>query len=291
MPKYNPLVTVYMPTHNRSDLLSRAIDSVLSQTYSNFELIIVDDCSTDNTEAVVQTYQDQDSRIKYIKNSENLGACASRNKAIRAAKGEFITGLDDDDYFLPNRLEVFLLAWGNRKKDVVLLFSRYGNHLKDGAVFKRPILGFKGNLITQKSLLENFYTGNQVFTKTESLKAIGMFDENIPMWQDFDCYYRLLALGKGQRINEFTYILDISHDHDRISNKSIEDVVYTHNYFKSKNKINNYFHSMLLEYHLYKYDKKLIRIKPSIFKFIKNPSRQSLVNILIVFKKHSCRYQ
>ncbi len=281
----NPLVTIYMPTHNRSDLLSRAIESVQAQTYSNFELIIADDCSTDDTETIIQAYQKQDKRIKYIKNTTNLGTCASRNKAIRAAKGEFITGLDDDDYFLPNRLEVFLLAWDNRKKDVVLLFSRYGNHLKDGAVrFEKPILGFKGNLITQKSLLENFYTGNQVFTKTESLKAIGMFDENIPMWQDFDCYYRLLALGKGQRVNEFTYILDISHNHDRISNKSIEDVICTHNYFKNKNKINNPFHSMLLEYHLYKYDKKLIRIKPSVFKFLINPSRQSLVNISMVFK-------
>lgn len=276
----NPfLVTVYMPTHNRSDLLSRAIDSVQAQTYSNFELIIVDDCSTDNTEAVVQTYQDQDSRIKYIKNSENLGACASRNKAIRAAQGEFITGLDDDDYFLPNRLEVFLLAWGNRKKDVVLLFSRYGNHLKDGAVFKKPILGFKGNLITQKSLLENFYTGNQVFTKTESLKAIGMFDENIPMWQDFDCYYRLLALGKGQRVNEFTYILDISHSYTRISSKKIEEIIHTHNYFRNKNNIDGFFQSMFLESHLYEYDRKLVRLVPSLFKVTLRPSRKSALNL------------
>jgi glycosyltransferase involved in cell wall biosynthesis len=277
----NPLVTVYMPTRNRSDLLSRAIDSVQAQTYSNFELIIVDDCSTDDTEAVVRYYQDKDARIKYIKNSENLGACASRNKAIRAAQGEFITGLDDDDYFMLNRLEIFVIAWDSREKDVVLFFSRYGNHLEDGTVkFEKPIFGFKGSLITQKSLLENFYTGNQVFTKTSSMKAINMFDENILMWQDFDCYYRLLALGKGQRVNDFTYILDISHDQDRISNKSIEDVVYTHNYFKNKNNINNLFYAMLLECHTYNYDRRSIRLLPSMLKFIVNPSRYSIKNLM-----------
>ena len=78
----NPLVTIYMPTYNRSKILSRAIKSVLNQTHAELELIIVDDNSQDDTQDVIIDLQRRDSRITYIRNNKNLGACQSRNKAI-----------------------------------------------------------------------------------------------------------------------------------------------------------------------------------------------------------------
>lgn len=276
----NPLVTVYMPTYNRASLLSRAIESVLSQTYSNFELIIVDDGSTDNTHDLLAAYAKQDNRITYYINEHNQGACVSRNKAIKKAQGKFITGLDDDDYFLPNRLESFVTAWSVREKDVILLFSRYGNLNKDSSVsFSKPIFGCRGNIITQGSLIENFYTGNQIFTTTSALKSIGMFDENMPMWQDFDCYYRLLSLGLGQRVNKFTYIVDSSHTTTRISNGCDREVLKVFSYFKRKHAIESLSSCWLLESHMYNYDKSLVRVRPSIYKFLINPSRKSLKNL------------
>lgn len=104
----NGLVTVYIITHNRSSLLERALTSVIGQDYENLEIIIVDDCSSDDTRSMVLKYMADDSRLVYLRNDVNCGPCYSRNLAISKANGEYITGLDDDDYFLSHRVSDFL---------------------------------------------------------------------------------------------------------------------------------------------------------------------------------------
>lgn len=97
-----------MPTWNRQQLAIRAIKSVLRQDYSNWEMIIVDDCSTSWEQLQQYVTALNDPRITYIHNDINSGACAVRNQAIMLAQGEYITGIDDDDEWTPNRLSVFL---------------------------------------------------------------------------------------------------------------------------------------------------------------------------------------
>lgn len=97
------LVSIIMPSYNTALYIKETIQSVLDQTYTNWELIIVDDCSTDNTEEVLATIND--SRIRYFKNEKNSGAAVSRNKALRAAKGQWIAFLDSDDLWMPEKLE------------------------------------------------------------------------------------------------------------------------------------------------------------------------------------------
>jgi len=92
-----PKVSVIIPTRNRANLLSRAIKSVLNQTFRNFELIIVDDESTDNTKKVVKNFQKKDSRIKYIFLKNHKGVARARNTGIKNSKGEYIAFLDDDE--------------------------------------------------------------------------------------------------------------------------------------------------------------------------------------------------
>lgn len=104
----NALISVYIPTHNRSEMLKRAVFSVIKQTYKNVEIIICDDGSSDNTEQVVIALQEKYKNIRYLKNDTPKGACAARNLGIFEAKGEYITGLDDDDEFSDNRLEELL---------------------------------------------------------------------------------------------------------------------------------------------------------------------------------------
>ena len=99
----NELVSVIMPSYNTAKFIKETIESVLNQTYQNFEIIIVDDCSTDNTDEVVAEIKDE--RIKYIKNEKNSGAAISRNRALREAKGKWIAFLDSDDVWLPEKLE------------------------------------------------------------------------------------------------------------------------------------------------------------------------------------------
>ncbi len=103
-----PLVTIIITTYNRCKLLPRALKSAINQTYSNIEIIVVDDASNDYTTQIVQEYLLNDTRIKYIKNENRSGANMSRNKAILAAKGTFIAGLDDDDEFLPDRIRLLV---------------------------------------------------------------------------------------------------------------------------------------------------------------------------------------
>ena len=99
----NELVSIIMPSYNTGRFIAESIESVLAQTYPDWELIIVDDCSTDNTDEIVASFHDD--RIRYLKNEKNSGAATSRNRALREAKGKWIAFLDSDDLWLPEKLE------------------------------------------------------------------------------------------------------------------------------------------------------------------------------------------
>ncbi len=100
----NELVSIITPSYNTAAYIAETIESVQAQTYTNWEMIIVDDCSTDDTDNVVQAFL-SDTRIKYLKNNLNSGAAASRNRVLREAKGKWIAFLDSDDLWLPDKLE------------------------------------------------------------------------------------------------------------------------------------------------------------------------------------------
>lgn len=100
----NELASVIMPSYNTSRYISESIKSVIAQTYQNWELLIVDDCSTDNSDQVIAPYL-TDSRIRFFKNEKNMGAAVSRNKALREAKGKWIAFLDSDDIWASEKLE------------------------------------------------------------------------------------------------------------------------------------------------------------------------------------------
>lgn len=115
------LVSIIMPSWNTGKFIAESIQSVVNQTYENWELIIVDDCSTDNTDEVVAMFNDK--RIKYLKNKKNSGAALTRNKALREAKGEWIAFLDSDDLWTPEKLEHQLRFM--KKNGYTLSFTEY----------------------------------------------------------------------------------------------------------------------------------------------------------------------
>ncbi len=102
----NHLVSVIMPCYNSSKYLSKSIESVIQQTYGNIELIIIDDCSTDNSLSIINDFISKDKRIKLLKLEKNSGAAIARNKGIKLAKGKFIAFLDSDDYWLKDKLKI-----------------------------------------------------------------------------------------------------------------------------------------------------------------------------------------
>lgn len=105
MTNNTPKISVVMSCYNRKDYVSDAIESILNQTYKDFEFIIIDDCSTDGTREIIQKYADKDSRIVFIKNAHNLGLISNLNTGLELAKGEYIARMDDDDISLPERFE------------------------------------------------------------------------------------------------------------------------------------------------------------------------------------------
>ena len=102
--KKKNLVSIIMPTYNSADFIGESIRSAQAQSYENWELIIVDDCSTDDTETVVSSYQADDERIKYCKLKENSGAAVARTKAMKLAQGDYMAFLDSDDLWYPDKL-------------------------------------------------------------------------------------------------------------------------------------------------------------------------------------------
>ncbi len=174
--KKGSLVSVVIPSYNRGHILSRAISSVLSQTYENIELIIVDDGSTDDTEKVVATFQD--CRLRYLCHSENKGISAARNTGIKESKGDFIALLDSDDEFLPDKIRKSLEIFLNDRKDV-------------GAVCSRYLRAEQGKKLTKSKRNSPFlYFG--VFDKI-IFQKIGFFDEDIEVYEDLEFYARFLS--------------------------------------------------------------------------------------------------
>lgn len=211
----NKKVTVYMPTHNRVSLLDRAINSVINQTYKNIQLIICDDASTDKTEDYVMSLLEviKDIEIVYLKNDSPKGACFSRNRCIEIADGEYITGLDDDDYFLPNRIELFMnaISQSNSYQMVSsnMMFSVGGTFKKWNS--RCGMINF--NMMKKENII-----GNQIFTKTEFYKSLDGFDISFPSWQDYDLWFRMIKkYGECLKINEPTYIMNVDGHRPRIT--------------------------------------------------------------------------
>lgn len=227
------LVSIYMPTKNRVSLLQRAVSSVLGQTVRNIELIIVSDGSNDGTCEYVRSIN-SDIRVVLIENKTSAGACVSRNQAIEKASGKFVTGLDDDDFFIPDRIEKFKKKWTELEDAGVNFSCLFDTRIVDDGI--NVFLSNKATGATYEEIIRTNLIGNQVFTKRERLIAVGAYDTNMPAWQDWDLWVRLLKrYGQSINIKQNTYYFDISHEFERITNKSPDQIKIAAVLFFKKN--------------------------------------------------------
>jgi glycosyltransferase involved in cell wall biosynthesis len=195
-----PAVTVYLPTRNRAALMTEAARSVLAQTFTDFELLIVDDASEDDTPSVCERLLSADPRIRVIRNDQQLGPCVTRNLAIEAARGEFVTGIDDDDLFLPMRLRTLLEAYAHPLSLVCSSFV-----VERGG--KRRTLHGRQRDIDLDDLLHYNWVGNQALTRRERLLEVGGFDPALPASEDYDLWTRLVErFGPARRITPASYV-------------------------------------------------------------------------------------
>lgn len=196
-----PLVSVYLPTRNRPALLREAAESVLAQTYPDFELLIVDDGSESaDSAAVIQDLQTRDMRVRGFRHDNPRGAPAARNLAIRNARGRFLTGIDDDDLMLPRRLESLLETAPERYALVCSSFFVEKNGL-------RKRYNASAREIGLQDILHRNVIDNQAMMLTERVRAVEGFDESFVASQDYDLWTRLIErFGPACRIAEPTYV-------------------------------------------------------------------------------------
>jgi len=186
----NPRVSVIIPTYNGAHLIGRAIQSVLNQTYQDFEIIVVDDASTDNTEELVKSFND--GRIQYNRHEKTKGAAAARNTGIKFARGDYIAFQDSDDEWLPEKLEKQIKVFGNTSSKVGVVYTGFWRIENDTKTY------IPSSRITQKegsihwSLLETNFIGTPAaMVKKECLLRAGTFDERLPRLQDWELWIRI----------------------------------------------------------------------------------------------------
>ncbi len=187
-----PNVSVIIPTYNRARLIGRAIQSVLDQTYQNFEIIVVDDGSTDNTIKVIRYFQKIDKRIRYIRHDNNKGGSAARNTGIKAAQGDYIAFQDSDDEWFPEKLRKQMRLFAKAPVEVGVVYTgfwRIENGKKNYIPW--PWIAKKDGSVHEELLKGNFVTTQSIVTRKECLEKAGMFDERLPRLQDWELVIRL----------------------------------------------------------------------------------------------------
>jgi len=231
----NPLISIYMPTWNRQQLAIRAIKSVLRQDYSHWEMIIVDDCSAEYEQLQQFVEALNDPRVSYTHNEMNSGACAVRNQAIMQASGQYITGIDDDDEWTPNRLSSFLQS---RHQLVTQAFLYADDYVCEGEVYSQPasLPLYPKSMYSRRRFYKRNIIGNQVFSWAWRFKAC-LFDTTLKAAQDYDIFLRMVvAYGKPWKVKEATQILHVNHGEMRITSSPHKFSGYFQFYRKHKGK-------------------------------------------------------
>jgi glycosyltransferase involved in cell wall biosynthesis len=192
----NDLISVIIPTYKRPfTMLKRAIDSVINQSYSNLEIIIVDDspnCDINRKEVESKINMIHDNRVKYIQHDYNKGACEARNTGIRNAKGEYLAFLDDDDEWLPNKLELQIMKFTDQQVGLVYCDS-YSIFIKDSDNQSKYIRANRVNgWVYEKLIFENFIGSTSfVLIRSKVFDTCGLFNANMKSAQDYEMWLRI----------------------------------------------------------------------------------------------------
>ncbi len=191
-----PIVSVIIPTYNRAKWLEKSIKSVLNQTYQDFELIVVDDGSTDNTKKVVESFKDE--RIRFFQQTKafpikSQGAAAARNIGIKKAKGRLIAFNDDDDLWRKRKLEKQVSAFKRTGKKTGVIYTRIVRYRGKEKFFLpyEEVTKKEGNVHRNLFLEDWVVAMSSALVKKECFQKVGLFDERFPRYQDLELWLRI----------------------------------------------------------------------------------------------------
>ena len=233
-----PRVSVIIPTYNRADMVVRAVESVLAQTYQGFEIIVVDDGSTDNTIARLDGFK---GRISVIR-QERQGVSAARNTGIAAAKGDLLAFLDSDDQWLPDKLAL-QADFFDRFPDALIcqteeIWIRNGRRVNPKNRHKKP----SGDVF-EPSLHLCLVSPSAVMMRRKLFDLVGLFDENLPACEDYDLWLRVSARFPVHLIDNPQVVKYGGHDDqlsrtvpglDRYRVRALEKILQTENLPREK---------------------------------------------------------
>jgi glycosyltransferase involved in cell wall biosynthesis len=215
-------VSVIIPTHKRPHFLNRAVDSVLAQTYSNIEIVVVDDNAPDSddrkhTSVAMRRYKNN-RRVIYVQNERPLGGGPARNKGIECSTGSYITFLDDDDIYLPQKVEVqlrFML-----ENDLEMSFTDVYLHDNNDKLFEyrrhNYVTDCSNDELMRQHILHSLGPTSTFMVKRSSILAAGGFSD-VPMGQDFMLMWRMIEFDTKIGYLPVSYIIQYLHDGERIS--------------------------------------------------------------------------
>ena len=196
-----PLVSIIMPVYNEEASIKKAIKTVIDQTYKKFELIVIDDGSTDGTSNIVKTLQKLDERIIYLRNEENRGTTYSLNRGLRKASGEYIARIDGDDWYHPRKLELQVKFLERRSEYGIvgtfyILVDESGHAVK----VRLPVTHSE---IMKRMAYRNAFAHSSIMVRRSVLDMVGYYDERYEYAQDYDLYFRILEVSKGYNLPSY----------------------------------------------------------------------------------------
>ena len=228
----NPKVSVIIPTYNRADLLPRAVNSVLSQTFQDYEIIIVDDCSPDNTQDIISTFSDR--RVRSVRHDINLRQSAAINTGISLARGEYVAFLDDDDEWLPNKLRGQIEILDSSEEDVGLVYGwlETVNH-STGRPIGEYLLRIEGNIFEELVALNSPGQPSVLMARTSIAKEVGGFGECLTRFNDTDFILRISQKYKVALIPEVVARAYVSHGHEQMGHDTPQNMSAAVEYMRS----------------------------------------------------------
>lgn len=196
----NPVVTAIIPTFNRANFLKRAVESVLSQDYQPLELIVVDDCSTDDTSDYLAPLV-ADGQVTLIRHDKNMGVSAARNSGIKVAQGDFIAFLDSDDEWLKGKIQTQINFFNQFPEQVLVQtqerWMRKGRRVNPGLKHIK-----KSGDIFIDSVALCLISPSAVMIRRRLFTEVGLFDEKLPAAEDYDLWLRILTSYQAGLIDQ-----------------------------------------------------------------------------------------
>ena len=211
----NPKVSVIIPTFNRAQYIAETIKSVLNQTDNDFEIIVVDDGSNDNTREVLKAFIN---KIKYIY-KENAGAASARNVGIKNAQGKYIVFLDSDDLFLPKKLEIQVPIL-DKYPEIDFVYSDvfYFKEKNKRPILMRSIRPASDGRILKKLFMNTSITSSSVIFRKVCFEKAGLFDESLRLNEDTDMLFRI-AIHYKAYFSEYPSVMYRVHSHSKSKNQ------------------------------------------------------------------------